>query len=69
MGHHKGKTRAPDCMRCRHLFITWQPQEPYGCRSFGFQSKRVPSMEVKLASGEQCLRFEAKPAVSEEAKR
>jgi len=58
----KGEDKsAPDCMRCRHLFITWQRGEPYGCRSFGFKSKRIPSMEAKLASGEQCLRFEAKP--------
>ncbi|MDX8409800.1 MAG: hypothetical protein R8J84_07175 [Mariprofundales bacterium] len=61
------RRHGPDCMRCRHLFITWQPESPYGCRSFGFKSKRMPSLEVKMASGEQCLRFELK--VEAEVKR
>lgn len=52
--------KAPDCMRCQHLQITWEPDKPYGCRAFGFKSKRIPSLEVKVASGEQCLRFERK---------
>ncbi|MDX8413196.1 MAG: hypothetical protein R8J85_03835 [Mariprofundales bacterium] len=53
-------TKDPQCMRCQHFHVTWEPEKPYGCRSFGFKSKRLPSLEVKMASGEQCLRFENK---------
>ncbi len=47
-------------MHCRFLQITWEPERPYGCRAFGFKSKRIPSLEVRDASGEQCLRFAPK---------
>ncbi|RMH52763.1 MAG: uracil-DNA glycosylase [Zetaproteobacteria bacterium] len=55
-----GRGRDPDCRRCRHLQITWQPERPYGCRAFGFRSKRLPALEVRLASGTPCLRFVAR---------
>ncbi len=60
MLHTRTRAKGPDCMRCRHLQITWQPDRPYGCKAFGFKSKRLPALEVRMASGEQCLRFEAK---------
>ncbi len=53
--------RAPDCYRCRAFFVTHDAQLPYGCRTFGFKSQRLPRDEVRLSTGQECAAFEAKP--------
>lgn len=55
---------APDCFKCRHLVITWQPNYPYACRAMGFKSGRMPWQEVVRASGMPCFMFTPKPAKS-----
>ena len=49
---------VPDCMRCRSFFVTYDPRRPYGCRTFGFESARLPRDEVRLSSGHECAAFE-----------
>jgi hypothetical protein len=55
---------APDCYRCRALYVTYEPARPYGCRAFGFHSARLPRDEVRLSTGAECQAFEPKPAAS-----
>ncbi len=56
------ETRRVDCMKCRHYYITWDPNFPKGCRSFGFKSATLPSLTVLSSSGQPCMSFEQKPA-------
>lgn len=49
-----------NCFKCRHLFITHEPEHPYGCHAMGFKSKQIPSLVVKRDSGMDCQLFSAK---------
>lgn len=53
--------RRVDCTKCRHYYITWDPNFPRGCRSFGFKSPAMPSLTVLSSSGKPCMSFEPKP--------
>jgi len=55
------ETRRVDCTKCRHYYITWDPNFPRGCRSFGFKSPAMPSLTVLSSSGKPCMSFEPKP--------
>lgn len=57
--------RAPDCLRCRSYYVTYEPARPHGCRSFGFTSQRLPRDEVRLSTGQECAAFEARPPAPE----
>jgi hypothetical protein len=48
------------CFKCRHFFVTWDSQNPRGCRAYQFKSKAIPSIVVKKSSGLDCLKFEQK---------
>ena len=52
--------RRPVCNKCRHYFITYDPQMPYGCRSFNFKCKEAPCIQVRKMSGQECEMFEPK---------
>lgn len=47
----------PNCMRCAHFFITYDPFFPNGCRAMNFKSRGLPQDEVRTASGAGCLSF------------
>ena len=52
----------PQCMKCKHFFITHNPKTPRACRVYKIQSKDLPSQIVKLANGGvDCIGFESKP--------
>ena len=51
---------AINCRKCKHFFITWDTNAPYGCRIFGIKTKQMPSIEVFKSSGRECLKFEKK---------
>jgi hypothetical protein len=53
----------PDCRRCRHYHLTWEPFLPHGCHSHGFRSRFMPAVEVRLADGGPCLAFEPQSGV------
>ena len=53
-------SRDIDCRKCRHYYITWDKNFPYGCRAMQFKSAQMPILEVFAASGIACLRFEEK---------
>jgi hypothetical protein len=49
-----------DCRKCDFFYITWDKKFPYGCKAMGFKTVLRPSVEVRQASGVECLRFEPK---------
>jgi hypothetical protein len=51
---------VPDCRRCRHFFITYEPRRPQGCRAYGFRSREAPAQAVRHHSGQPCLLFAAR---------
>jgi hypothetical protein len=55
--------RPPDCLKCIHFRITWDPAFPRSCTVFGIKSARLPSAEVFLATGKNCPSFERKPGL------
>lgn len=44
----------PDCLKCRHFYVTWDPSFPRGCRLFGIKTRRLPSQEVRESTGRDC---------------
>ena len=50
----------PECVKCMHYYVTYDPAKPYGCRAMGFKGKIMPSLMVFQASGQACLAFEEK---------
>jgi hypothetical protein len=52
--------RAPDCFKCRHFKITWEPFYPRSCQFFCIKCRNLPSMEVFLSTGKHCFAFEAR---------
>lgn len=50
----------PNCMQCKHFFITYEPRTPKGCRKFSIKTAAIPSTVVKSTSGDECNGFEAK---------
>lgn len=55
--------RAPDCLRCLHFRVTWDPALPRSCDVFGIKSRRLPSLEVFAATGLHCPSFQLKPGL------
>lgn len=60
-------SKGPNCWACRHLTITWDVRQPYGCKFMGFKSKAIPSLEVLRNDGRFCGAFSAKPAPDHES--
>ncbi len=50
----------PNCQKCRHYYITHDPDRPYGCRAMGFKSRRNPAQVVYATSGIICQLFRLK---------
>lgn len=55
--------RAPDCLKCLHFRVTWDPVFPRSCELFGIKCARLPSLEVLAATGRHCPSFELKPGL------
>lgn len=53
-------SQQPDCRRCQHFAVSWDPAVPYLCRGFGFKSRSLPSWEVLQADGHPCRLFAAR---------
>ncbi|MDD5308364.1 MAG: uracil-DNA glycosylase [Deltaproteobacteria bacterium] len=59
----KGKTsdvNRVSCHACRHFYVTWENDFPYGCKAMGFKGRIVPSVTVFESSGRACLAFDPK---------
>lgn len=49
-----------NCRRCIYYFVTWEPNQPHGCKAYGFKSKLIPSQVVFNSSGIECAHFQSK---------
>ncbi len=49
-----------ECRKCKHFYITWDKDKPYGCRAMYFKTSRKPSVVVLESSGSICLKFTPK---------
>jgi len=56
-----GPAAAPNCLKCRHYRVSWDPAFPRACGVFGMKSRRLPSIEVFRATGRHCPAFEENP--------
>ena len=71
MKRRQHSSRAPDnesefrlnCRGCRHFFVTYEPQNPWGCRQFGFKGKNLPAQIVYQSTGMQCAYFSGNASV------
>jgi len=66
--HAPPSERGPNCFKCQHFAISWQPHAPYACRLLGFKSRVLPAIEVMRIDGRKCLGFVAKPVPASEKK-
>lgn len=46
-----------NCRKCKYFYVTWDQNNPYGCKYFGFKTKTLPSVYVYKSSGEPCKAF------------
>ena len=44
----------PDCWKCQHFSVSWDPKLPYLCRLMGFKSRSLPALEIIRADGKPC---------------
>jgi len=52
----------PNCIKCKHYYITFDQATPRGCRAYQIQSKQMPNQIIKAAnSGQDCIGFQPKP--------
>ncbi|WP_136805402.1 uracil-DNA glycosylase [Desulfosediminicola flagellatus] len=56
-------TNLPNCYKCTHYFITYEPAKPYGCRAMRFKSNRNPARVVYESSGIICQLFTPKKKI------
>ncbi|MCL4432314.1 MAG: uracil-DNA glycosylase [Epsilonproteobacteria bacterium] len=52
------------CQKCIYYFVTWEANQPHGCKAYGFKSRYIPSQVVLSSSGKPCTFFEPKTPVS-----
>jgi len=48
------------CQQCIYYYVTWQPNQPHGCKAYGFRSKQLPAIVVKKSSGMECKLYHNK---------
>jgi hypothetical protein len=56
--------QPPNCMLCKHFFVTYEPARPRGCRAYGFKSVAFPSQVVLATSGTPCQFFSPRSSAS-----
>lgn len=66
-GPRSTPTGLAACQGCRHLYSTWRPERPRGCRAYGFESAAWPSAVVEQSSGQGCTLFEHRAQGPEQA--
>ncbi|RXJ98427.1 uracil-DNA glycosylase [Arcobacter sp. CECT 8986] len=42
------------CQKCQYYYVTWENNNPHGCKAYGFKSKIIPANVVKKSSGKEC---------------
>lgn len=49
-----------NCIKCKYFYVTWDTNNPRGCRYFGFKTKLMPSLAVYKSSGDKCKAYKSK---------
>jgi len=44
----------PNCKRCVYYYITWNKDQPHGCKLYGFKSQQIPSLVIKRETRDDC---------------
>lgn len=52
--------QTPNCIKCIYYYVTWDKINPKGCKYFGFKGPYIPSVYVKMSSGNECKAFKSK---------
>jgi len=48
------------CHRCRHYYVTWDKNFPFGCRAMEFKGRQMPATVVRRTTGGSCLLYQEK---------
>ena len=54
------KIKRIDCRKCAFFYVTWDKRFPWGCKSFGFKTRKMPYLDVYQSSGAECQLFTLK---------
>ena len=57
----------PQCADCQYFYITWELNQRYGCRAFGFKSQQLPCRVVLQVDGNPCNSYRSLSAASADA--
>lgn len=49
-----------DCNKCIHYYVTWDANNPRGCKVYGFKSRQMPNAIVRQTDVSGCQAFESK---------
>jgi len=49
--------RPPNCLKCAHFKVSWDPNLPYSCVVFSIKTRLMPSLEVFRSAGGNCPSF------------
>ena len=41
---------SASCCNCKHYYVAWDKDFPYGCKAVGFKSRTYPPLEVRDTS-------------------
>jgi hypothetical protein len=52
-----GGGRGPNCLKCVHFKVSWDPAFPRFCGIFGIKCRDLPQAEVFRATGAHCPSF------------
>jgi len=52
-----GEDKPPNCLKCVHFKVTWDPAFPRSCEVFGFKTSALPQAEVFRVTGQRCPAF------------
>lgn len=55
----------PQCADCQFFYITWELDQRYGCRAFGFKSQQLPSQVVLQVDGNPCNSYRSLSAAAD----
>ena len=47
----------PNCLKCKHYYITYDLSMPYGCRAMRFKCAKNPAQVVLASSDMPCQLF------------
>jgi hypothetical protein len=48
------------CFGCIYYYVTWDRQNPKGCKYFGFKSGKMPCYVVRESTGKTCNMYTPK---------